>query len=99
MAEGLYNNGGRESGNKKGATLRLRLMFGERCALLAANALRRPSASAEAVSADVGYQSVAAFRRVFTRWAGMTPGEWRRQSFGGPRDAAASDDGVAGDAE
>ncbi|MBA9897766.1 cupin domain-containing protein [Burkholderia cepacia] len=66
---------------------------------LAANALRRPSASAEAVSADVGYQSVAAFRRVFTRWAGMTPGEWRRQSFGGPRDAAASDDGVAGDAE
>jgi hypothetical protein len=27
----------------------------------------------------VGYQSVAAFRRVFTHSIGMTPGEWCRQ--------------------
>jgi AraC family transcriptional activator of mtrCDE len=26
----------------------------------------------------VGYQSVAAFRRVFTDKMGMTPGQWRR---------------------
>ncbi|ANN73374.1 AraC family transcriptional regulator [Bordetella bronchialis] len=45
---------------------------------LAANELKRPSATAEAVAEAVGYQSVAAFRRGFAQWMGMTPGEWRR---------------------
>jgi AraC family transcriptional activator of mtrCDE len=44
----------------------------------AANALKRPSVSTESVAADVGYQSVAAFRRAFAQRMGMTPGEWRR---------------------
>ena len=67
---------------------------------VAANALRQPSASVEAVAADVGYQSVSAFRRVFTRWMGMTPGDWRRQASVGAagetdeadRDAAPGDE-------
>lgn len=46
---------------------------------LAANELKRPAMSTEAVADTVGYQSVAAFRRVFTDRMGMTPGEWRRQ--------------------
>ncbi|WP_269506438.1 cupin domain-containing protein [Burkholderia sp. IMCC1007] len=58
---------------------------------VAANALRRPSASVEAVAGDVGYQSVSAFRRVFTRWMGMTPGDWRRQAFDGAAPADPSD--------
>ena len=45
---------------------------------LAANALKKPAMSTEAVADDVGYQSVSAFRRVFTERMGMTPGEWRR---------------------
>jgi AraC family transcriptional activator of mtrCDE len=45
---------------------------------MAANELRKPSASTEAVADAVGYQSVSAFRRVFTQWMGKTPGEWRR---------------------
>jgi len=47
---------------------------------LAANALRKPGKVTEAVAESVGYQSVAAFRRVFTDRMGMTPGQWRRQS-------------------
>ncbi|WP_081077275.1 cupin domain-containing protein [Burkholderia pseudomultivorans] len=54
---------------------------------VAANALRRPSASVEAVAGDVGYQSVSAFRRVFARWMGMTPGDWRRQAARREREA------------
>lgn len=46
---------------------------------LAANALRQPGQTTEAVAESVGYQSVAAFRRVFTDKMGMTPGQWRRQ--------------------
>lgn len=46
---------------------------------LAAGELRKPGASTEAIASEVGYQSVAAFRRVFSQWMGMTPGEWRRQ--------------------
>jgi AraC family transcriptional activator of mtrCDE len=45
---------------------------------LAANELKRPAIRTEAVAETVGYQSVSAFRRVFTERMGMTPGEWRR---------------------
>jgi AraC family transcriptional activator of mtrCDE len=45
---------------------------------LAANELKKPSMSTEAVAESVGYQSVAAFRRVFAECMGMTPGQWRR---------------------
>ncbi|OZI19979.1 AraC family transcriptional regulator [Bordetella genomosp. 9] len=47
---------------------------------LASNELKRPTATAEAVAEAVGYQSVAAFRRGFAQWMGMTPGEWRRRA-------------------
>lgn len=46
---------------------------------LAANELKNPVRSTEAVAEAVGYQSVAAFRRVFTQSIGMAPGAWRRQ--------------------
>jgi AraC family transcriptional activator of mtrCDE len=45
---------------------------------LAANELKKPAMTTEAVADSVGYQSVAAFRRVFTDKMGMTPGQWRR---------------------
>jgi AraC family transcriptional activator of mtrCDE len=45
---------------------------------LAANELKKPAVSTEAVAEAVGYQSVSAFRRVFAEKMGMTPGEWRR---------------------
>ena len=45
---------------------------------LAANALKNPALSTEAVAELVGYQSVAAFRRAFADKMGMTPGQWRR---------------------
>jgi AraC family transcriptional regulator, activator of mtrCDE len=45
---------------------------------LAANELKNPATSTEAIADRVGYQSVAAFRRVFAGRMGMTPGEWRR---------------------
>ncbi|RWX04839.1 AraC family transcriptional regulator [Rhizobium leguminosarum] len=51
---------------------------------LAANELKKPTVSTEAVAETVGYQSVSAFRRVFTERMGMTPGEWRRQAHSGP---------------
>jgi AraC family transcriptional regulator, activator of mtrCDE len=47
---------------------------------LAANELKKPAMSTEAVADTVGYRSVAAFRRVFTDTMGMTPGQWRRQA-------------------
>ncbi|QHW29198.1 AraC family transcriptional regulator (plasmid) [Rhizobium leguminosarum bv. viciae 248] len=50
---------------------------------LAANELKKPAISTEAVAEKVGYQSVSAFRRVFTERMGMTPGEWRRQAHAG----------------
>jgi AraC family transcriptional activator of mtrCDE len=52
---------------------------------MAANELKNPAWTTEAVAEAVGYQSVSAFRRVFTGWMGMTPSAWRRQC----RDAAA----------
>jgi len=45
---------------------------------LAANELKKPGSTTEAVAESVGYQSVAAFRRVFAGRMGMTPGQWRR---------------------
>ncbi|HJV79371.1 AraC family transcriptional regulator [Noviherbaspirillum sp.] len=47
---------------------------------LAANELKKPAMTTEAVAELVGYQSVAAFRRVFTDKMGMTPGQWRRSA-------------------
>ncbi len=45
---------------------------------LAANELKKPSASTAAVAELVGYQSDAAFQRVFKQRMGMTPAQWRR---------------------
>jgi AraC family transcriptional activator of mtrCDE len=50
---------------------------------LAANELRKPAISTEAVAETVGYQSVSAFRRVFAERMGMTPGKWRRLAHRG----------------
>ncbi|NLS08382.1 AraC family transcriptional regulator [Rhizobium sp. P32RR-XVIII] len=50
---------------------------------LAANELKKPAVSTEAVAETVGYQSVSAFRRVFAERMGMTPGEWRRLARAG----------------
>lgn len=47
---------------------------------LAANELKKPAVSTEAVAESIGYRSVAAFRRVFTDKMGMTPGQWRRRT-------------------
>ncbi|RZF25459.1 AraC family transcriptional regulator [Paraburkholderia sp. UYCP14C] len=44
----------------------------------AANELKKPTMTTEAVAESVGYQSVSSFRRLFTERMGMTPGEWRR---------------------
>jgi AraC family transcriptional activator of mtrCDE len=45
---------------------------------LAANELKKPGMTTEAVADTVGYRSVAAFRRLFTDKMGITPGQWRR---------------------
>jgi AraC family transcriptional activator of mtrCDE len=50
---------------------------------MAANELKKPTISTEAVAEAVGYQSVSAFRRVFAERMGMTPGEWRRLAHSG----------------
>ena len=50
---------------------------------LAANELKKPGMTTEAVAETVGYQSVAAFRRVFTEKMGTTPGQWRRVARAG----------------
>jgi AraC family transcriptional activator of mtrCDE len=57
---------------------------------LAANELKNPSISTEAVADTVGYQSVSAFRRVFAERMGMTPGEWRRLAHEGAQSRARS---------
>jgi AraC family transcriptional regulator, activator of mtrCDE len=44
---------------------------------LAANKLKQSSVSTAAVAAAIGYQSEAAFQRVFKRRMGMTPAQWR----------------------
>jgi len=45
---------------------------------LAANELKKPAMTTEAVAEAVGYQSVSSFRRLFADRMGMTPGQWRR---------------------
>jgi AraC family transcriptional activator of mtrCDE len=45
---------------------------------LAANELKKPLRSTAAVAEIAGYQSDAAFQRVFKRHMGMTPAQWRR---------------------
>jgi len=55
---------------------------------LAANELKKPAISTEAVAETVGYQSVSAFRRVFAERMGMTPGEWRRLAHNGGQSSA-----------
>ncbi|MFC0402145.1 AraC family transcriptional regulator [Paraburkholderia rhizosphaerae] len=45
---------------------------------LAANELKKPGVTTEAVAEFVGYRSVSAFGRVFAEWTGMRPGRWRR---------------------
>jgi AraC family transcriptional activator of mtrCDE len=50
---------------------------------LAANELKKPMMTTEAVAESVGYQSVTSFRRVFTERMGMTPGQWRRLARNG----------------
>lgn len=44
----------------------------------AANELKKPTMTTEAVAESVGYQSVTSFRRLFADRMGVTPGEWRR---------------------
>jgi len=61
----------------------------------AANALRKSTSSTEAVADLVGYQSVSAFRRVFTERMGMTPGDWRQHALkGAPHLADDESDGA-----
>ncbi|MFZ6647396.1 AraC family transcriptional regulator [Undibacterium sp. TJN25] len=50
---------------------------------LAANELKKPAATTEAVADSVGYRSVTSFRRAFTDKMGMTPGQWRRLALEG----------------
>jgi AraC family transcriptional regulator, activator of mtrCDE len=45
---------------------------------LAANELKKPSMSTNAVADGVGYQSEAAFQRAFKRHMGITPAQWRK---------------------
>jgi AraC family transcriptional activator of mtrCDE len=45
---------------------------------LAAAELRKPGGSTERVAEMVGYQSVAAFKRIFKQHTGHTPAQWRR---------------------
>ncbi len=54
-----------------------------RMSLAASELKKKPTISTEAVAETVGYQSVLAFRRVFTERMGMTPGEWRRRPADG----------------
>ena len=55
---------------------------------LAANELKKPAASTAVVAETVGYQSEAAFQRVFKQRMGMTPARWRKTAqLAGPSDA------------
>jgi AraC family transcriptional regulator, activator of mtrCDE len=56
----------------------IELLFDIRMSL-AANELKKPAVTIEAVADSVGYRSVSAFRRAFIDKMEMTPGQWRRQ--------------------
>jgi AraC family transcriptional activator of mtrCDE len=47
---------------------------------LAADKLKKSSASTAAVAEEVGYRSEAAFQRAFKQRMGMTPAQWRRDT-------------------
>jgi AraC family transcriptional activator of mtrCDE len=47
---------------------------------LAANEMRRSSASTARIAQSVGYHSEAAFQRAFKQQTGMTPAQWRREA-------------------
>ena len=49
--------------------------------LLAANLLRRSSASLASIAEDVGYQTDTAFSRAFRREFGSPPARWRRDQL------------------
>jgi len=49
---------------------------------LAANELLKPGVSTGSVADVVGYQSEAAFQRIFKQKMGVTPAQWRRSSAG-----------------
>lgn len=52
----------------------------------AANLLKKSEASTGAVAEAVGYQSEAAFQRVFKQHMGATPAQWRRSAHAAARD-------------
>ena len=47
---------------------------------VAANELRKPGVSTAAVAEAAGYQSEAAFQRIFKQEMGLTPSQWRRSA-------------------
>jgi AraC family transcriptional activator of mtrCDE len=47
---------------------------------VAANELKKPGASTAAVAEAAGYQSEAAFQRIFKQKMGVTPSQWRKNS-------------------
>lgn len=57
---------------------------------VAANELKKPTMSTEAVAESIGYQSISAFRRVFAERMGITAGQWRRQAREGQKDTSPS---------
>jgi AraC family transcriptional activator of mtrCDE len=54
---------------------------------LAANELKKSSASTGAVAEAVGYQSEAAFQRAFKQRMGVTPARWRRAAQSAEQDS------------
>jgi AraC family transcriptional activator of mtrCDE len=61
---------------------------------LAGNELKNTSASTAAVAETVGYQSEAAFQRVFKQRMGMTPARWRRAARAADPDPTDSSPGL-----
>jgi len=53
----------------------------------AKRALENTTGSVSAIAGDLGYEDVVAFRRLFIRWAGLTPAEYRARY--GPRTSPA----------
>jgi AraC family transcriptional activator of mtrCDE len=56
---------------------------------LAANELKKPDASTADVAETIGYQSEAAFQRVFKNWMGVSPSQWRKGVFSGLKEPLA----------
>jgi AraC-like DNA-binding protein len=47
---------------------------------VACELLSVPEISLDDVAATLGYAGVSPFMRTFHRWAGTTPGRWRREA-------------------